>query len=286
MLTYIQTNAIEKRILQAEELAIAKIQLEEERQHYKNLFELLPDAYIVTDARGTIQQANQAAAHLLNIEQKFLTGKPIDLFLTRSERQAFPAKLSQLRYCDRPSSKTVYHQGEIIPLEPERFWLVERGWVKLSTIDESGEQVLVGIAGPSMPFGSKMTSLSIYQATVLSEEVQLVSVPSSEIDNSSHLKDTIFAQLMQRLQQTESLLAIAGRRQLQSRLQHLLQWLQENFGQKVLQGDRLIVRLTHQELANACSTSRVTISRELSKLKKQGKIMYDSKRHIIFLDKS
>ena len=187
---------------------------------------------------------------------------------------------------DRPSSKTVYHQGEIIPLEPERFWLVERGWVKLSTIDESGEQVLVGIAGPSMPFGSKMTSLSIYQATVLSEEVQLVSVPSSEIDNSSHLKDTIFAQLMQRLQQTESLLAIAGRRQLQSRLQHLLQWLQENFGQKVLQGDRLIVRLTHQELANACSTSRVTISRELSKLKKQGKIMYDSKRHIIFLDKS
>jgi CRP-like cAMP-binding protein len=65
-------------------------------------------------------------------------------------------------------------------------------------------------------------------------------------------------------------------------LHHFLRWLKQNFGQKVAQGSRLSIRLTHQEIANVCGTTRVTISRLMGKLKQQGKITYDRERHIIF----
>ncbi|OKH20601.1 Crp/Fnr family transcriptional regulator [Hydrococcus rivularis NIES-593] len=339
--------AVDELIAQTEKLAAIQMQLETERQNHKNLFDFLSEAHLVTDPRGKILQANQAAADLLKAELRFLLGKPLDIFFTPQERQTFPAKLSQVRQCDRaqkwrvdlqprngetmpvsltvaPSRdasgklialnwnlceiakkhagiepqlgisqdlsqsrpKHVYQRGEIIPLEPTKLWLVCQGWVKLSTTCESGDEVIVGLAGRDMSFGSSMTSLSTYQAIALSEEVQLVAISLSEIDNSPRLKEIIFSQIAQRLRLTESLLAISGVRQVEERVYHFLLWLKQHFGQKVPQGDRLSVRLTHQELANACSTTRVTITRVLGKLKKQGKITYDSKHHIIFTNAS
>jgi CRP-like cAMP-binding protein len=61
-----------------------------------------------------------------------------------------------------------------------------------------------------------------------------------------------------------------------------LLWLKQEFGQEVAQGTRLSVRLTHQDLADACCTTRVTITRELRNLQQQGKITFDSKHHIVF----
>jgi CRP-like cAMP-binding protein len=203
--------------------------------------------------------------------------------LTKDQQALTPQEMSNIDL-GQLHPKFAYHKGEIIPLEPASLWLVCQGWVKLSTIAENGEQVLVGLAGPSMPFGSGITSLPTYQATALSEEVQLISLSLAEIDNSSDLRKTVFPQIIQRLQQTEFLLAISGVRQTQERLHHLLAWLKENFGQKVAKGYRLSVRLIHQELADTCGTTRVTISRLLSQLKKQGRIIYDRDRHIILLD--
>ncbi|MCU0534493.1 MAG: PAS domain-containing protein, partial [Hydrococcus sp. Prado102] len=93
--------AIEQLVIQAEEMATTQIQLEAERQHYKNLYEFLPDAYLLTDLRGTILQANPAGAKLLNIERRFLIGKPLTLFLSQQERRTFLTKLNQLSQCDR-----------------------------------------------------------------------------------------------------------------------------------------------------------------------------------------
>ncbi len=61
---------------QNEELLAAREALEVERQRYRDLFEFAPDGYLVTDADGTIQEANQAAALLLGVRQDFLEGKP------------------------------------------------------------------------------------------------------------------------------------------------------------------------------------------------------------------
>jgi CRP-like cAMP-binding protein len=184
-------------------------------------------------------------------------------------------------YQNRP--KRSYCKGEIIPLEPSCLWLVSQGLVKLSTMSETGEEVLIGLAGPSMPFGSSMTSLLTYQATALTKEVHLVSIPLSELAASPRLCQALLPQINQRLRQTESLLAISGKRQVQERLYHLLLLLKREIGQPVAQGTCLGVRLTHQDLADACCTTRVTITRLLGKLQQQGMITWDSNHHIILL---
>jgi CRP-like cAMP-binding protein len=49
----------------------------------------------------------------------------------------------------------------------------------------------------------------------------------------------------------------------------------------VPQGDRLSIRLTHQHLANAIGTTRVTITRLLGQLKDEGWLQTDSSHHLI-----
>ena len=333
--------AVEELQLKNEELAASRAALEAERQRYQDLFEFAPNGYLVIDTAGTIREANRAAAALLKVEQRFLVGKPLRIFVTETERQTFHFQLTELQQAqqvqerelclcprkgepfdaalrvavvrdqegkpvalhlcvrdvtahqwavaaletndynssqDRP--KHVYLKGEIIPLKPQTIWQVCQGIVKLSTMNENGEEVLVGLAGPSMPFGSDLTSLQTYQATALSS-VQLVTFSLTEIAASPTLARTLLPQINQRLRQTEALLAISGRRHVKDRLEHLLQLLKKEIGQPVAQGTRLSARFTHQDLADACSATRVTITRLLGKLQEQGKITFDSKNHII-----
>jgi len=49
------------------------------------------------------------------------------------------------------------------------------------------------------------------------------------------------------------------------------------------EGTRLSVRLTHQHLASAIGTTRVTVTRLLGKLKEEGWLKLDSSRHIVLL---
>jgi CRP-like cAMP-binding protein len=79
-------------------------------------------------------------------------------------------------------------------------------------------------------------------------------------------------------------LAIAGRRRVQDRFQELLVLLKQEIGQPVADGVRLSVRFTHEELASACCTTRVTVTRLMGNLQQQGKICLDSKHHIILKD--
>jgi CRP-like cAMP-binding protein len=159
-------------------------------------------------------------------------------------------------------------------------WQVRQGLVKLSTLCDGAEEVLVGLVKPSMAFGADLTSLQVYQAIAMTE-VHLVSISGVDIEASNRLSQTLLRQINQRLQQTESLLAVSGQRQVKDRLHHLLLLLKQEIGEKVDRGTLLCVRLTHQDLANACSTTRVTITRLMGKLQQQGKIALDQRNHII-----
>jgi PAS domain-containing protein len=57
--------------------------------YYKELFELAPAAYIVTDAHCVIEDANTAAAKLLRRQLDQLIGKPLTTFVEPSEREVF-----------------------------------------------------------------------------------------------------------------------------------------------------------------------------------------------------
>lgn len=173
-----------------------------------------------------------------------------------------------------------YRAGQPIPMTTQDLWIVYRGVVQLSTLYPSGDESLLGLAGPSMPFGMPLTLIHPYQATALSD-VDLMSFSMTEIEQSPTLAREIFHHLARRLRQTEAMLAMVGCRRVEDRLRQLLLLLQMEVGQPVAEGTRLSVRLTHQHLASAIGTTRVTVTRLLGQLREEGRLIIDDNRHII-----
>jgi PAS domain S-box-containing protein len=173
-----------------------------------------------------------------------------------------------------------YKKREVVPLNPQTIWQVQEGVVKLSSYTADYEEVLLGLASASAPFGLGSMFLPAYQATAVTD-VKLVRFSFHEINSSPELARMLVSQFHQRLQQTEILLNIAGQRRVKERLYFLLQFLRREVGQATPEGTRLQIRLVHEDIASACCSTRVTITRILSELQKQGKIEIDSNFHIV-----
>lgn len=173
-----------------------------------------------------------------------------------------------------------YAKGETIPTVTQGIWQVCKGLVQLSTLYPTGEEGLMGWAGPSMCFSLWLSNLQAYQAKSLSD-VYLIWYSISEVESSPQLAMEILPQLSRRMRQAEALLAIGGQRRVEDRLGQLLLLLKQEMGEPVADGTRLAARLTHYDIARAINTSRVTVTRLLGKLRHQGVIFLDSKRHII-----
>ncbi|MGJ3245527.1 MAG: hybrid sensor histidine kinase/response regulator [Elainellaceae cyanobacterium] len=74
---------------QNQELVAARQIAEIEGQRYQSLFNFAPHGYVVTDADGTIQEANRAIAALVASSQSYLIGKPLTTLISDSDRRAF-----------------------------------------------------------------------------------------------------------------------------------------------------------------------------------------------------
>ncbi len=87
----------EEHLIHANEMLLTtRHQLEAERRRYRELFDLAPDAYLVTDDDGVILAANRAASVLLKVRQQFLVGKVLANFVFELDRRGFRTMLSEL----------------------------------------------------------------------------------------------------------------------------------------------------------------------------------------------
>lgn len=175
-----------------------------------------------------------------------------------------------------------YSQGELIPLDPQALYYVTQGVVKLTSLTLQNKEMMTGLARPGMPFGAYLTALPVYQATALCD-VKLVVMSLAESTTSPYVAQLLFAKTSQRLRQMETLLMIQGEQSVENGLYELLQLLKAEIGERVEQGVRLMARLTHEDLASACGSTRSTVTRLLGKLERNGKIKFDDQRHIILL---
>lgn len=71
-------------------------QLADERQHYLDIFEQSPEAYVITEADGTIRDANPAAVDILQCRRRYLRGKPLATFVALERRPEFRTRLKAL----------------------------------------------------------------------------------------------------------------------------------------------------------------------------------------------
>jgi PAS domain S-box-containing protein len=124
---------------QNEELATAHLQVEAERKRYQELFELAPDAYVVTNLSGIISEANLSASRLLGIEPGFVRGKALAAYIESDDRARFRTLLHQRsagetratpfklrnRQGERLYAELMYSLVENADREPEGFrWLI------------------------------------------------------------------------------------------------------------------------------------------------------------------
>lgn len=85
--------ATEELYAQGEDLASACRLLERERAKYHSLFDEAPDAYLTTNAKGVIKEANAAAGALLGMAPWFLSGKLLIAFVARQDVHGFRRRL-------------------------------------------------------------------------------------------------------------------------------------------------------------------------------------------------
>src|SRR5436190_1427570 len=78
--------AEEELRLEHEELLRARAETDDQRRRYEELFQLAPDAYVVTNPLGIVREANRAAADMLGVEPRFLVGKPLATFVAGDDR--------------------------------------------------------------------------------------------------------------------------------------------------------------------------------------------------------
>ncbi len=173
-----------------------------------------------------------------------------------------------------------FRAGQPIPLHPGDIWIVYRGVVQLTTLYPNGDESLLGIVCPSMPFGLPLSLIYPYQAIALSD-IDLLCLTELEVQQSATLSQEMFHHLTRRLQQAEAMLAMSGCRRVEDRLRQLLLLLKMEIGQSGTDGTRLSVRLTHQHLASAIGTTRVTVTRLLGQFKQEGWLTLDRDRHLI-----
>ena len=176
-----------------------------------------------------------------------------------------------------------YKSGQQIALQPQDIWVVCRGMVKLTTLYPNGDEAILGLVYPSMPFGLPFTQVHPYEALALSSEVVLMRFHQMELEHSPRLAQGIFQQLSRRLAQTEHLLSIVGERRIEDRLRHLLDLLQQEVGQVNPEGIKISVRLTHQQIASLIGSTRVTVTRLLRQFFEEGWLRQDQKRYLILV---
>jgi len=170
--------------------------------------------------------------------------------------------------------------GSQVPLLKRSVWLVVRGMVKLSSISIHGDELLLGLAGPNEPFGDPLSTVEAYSATTL-VATDLLCISCEELQRSPHLAVGLMQGVASRYRQSEALLALLGLRRIEDRVRGFLELLASDYGQPCDQGLRLQIKLTHQELASALSTTRVTVTRILGSLRDQGWLQIDAQRRLV-----
>lgn len=174
-----------------------------------------------------------------------------------------------------------FSRGQEIPLAEQKIWIVMRGVVTLNTLHPSGDESLLGLAIPSMPFGLPLTRVLPYSAIAIAPS-ELLQLSLVELERSPTIQQALVKQMGRRLQQSESIAALLGLRRVEERLKQFLLLLSDDLGEPVAGGGlRISVRLTHHHLASALGTTRVTVTRILNQLRGAGWLDIDQGRRIV-----
>lgn len=173
-----------------------------------------------------------------------------------------------------PSSGANYRlkRRDRICLDPHTLWQVCSGLTRTITWNEDGEVVPLGLWSPGCVVGIPISQVSPCELQCLST-VELIRLPS----NYSLTVDV----LLKHTAQINRMLRIMHCRHVYDKLLYFICWLAENFGQPTMVGQRMLFRLTHQEIAETIGTSRVTVTRLIKQLEEEDLVYWSGREKFV-----
>ena len=191
----------------------------------------------------------------------------------------------------------LYSKGEEISLGNGRFYQVYRGVVQLNKVNPmnseqqkaitiAAQETVVGWVTANHTFGHACNNSGRNYRAIALSDVYLRYYDLSQVKRSPRLARLLVSELSYRLLKSEQMVAINLIRRVEDRLEALLQLFKEDLGTAIgseqnKHGVRLTARFTHQNLADAICTTRVTITRILGEWQAKNLIEFDYDRHLI-----
>lgn len=178
--------------------------------------------------------------------------------------------------------KTIFFPGD----PAERVYFLLKGAVKLSRFYEAGEEITVALLRENSVFGvlSLITgnrSDRFYHAVAFTP-VELLSAPIEQVrqalKENPELSMVMLQGLSSRILQTEMMIETLAHRDMNSRLVSFLLILCRDFGVPTAEGIRIDLKLSHQAIAEAIGSTRVTVTRLLGDLRDQTMISIHKKK--------
>lgn len=155
-----------------------------------------------------------------------------------------------------------FASGELILLEPDFYWLLHQGIVKTSTWTEEGLPITLGYWGANDLLGQPLSLVYPYRVKCLTT-VRASRIPLEEAERITNL-------ILHQVRQTEELLYIMRTDKVYPRLRKILLWLSRKFGEEVEIGRAISLRLTHQDIAEIAGATRVTVTKTIAELEREG----------------
>ena len=179
-------------------------------------------------------------------------------------------------------NKTIFFPGD----PAERVYFLTKGAVKLSRVYEAGEEITVALLRENSVFGvlSLITgdrSDRFYHAVAFTP-VELISIQADQMSQALKENPELSAMMLRglssRILQTEMMIETLAHRDMGSRLVSFLLILCRVFGVPGNAGLTVDLKLSHQAIAEAIGSTRVTVTRLLGDLREQSMISIHKKK--------
>jgi CRP-like cAMP-binding protein len=178
-----------------------------------------------------------------------------------------------------PARYDHYFGGERIPMPTDTLYLCLEGQVLLSIPYVRGDEGILGLVTAGMVFGEGLSPACIATALTAVRLQRLRPGEGGEQEGAALLVEGLLA----RLRSSQALIAVANQRRVEDRFRAFLLFLMEQVGRPTAQGVHLEVRLTHQQIASAIASTRVTVTRLMRRFREQ-ELISDGQQQIVILD--
>ena len=133
----------------------------------------------------------------------------------------------------------------------------------------------MGFWGAKDVIGKSLSTIEPYVLKCITD-VEAISIPKHQWENIS-------TAILSHARQTQKMMCIIRRSRVHQRLWLLLQWLARKFGRIIEEGILINFQITHQDLADAIGTTRITVTKILNQLERDDLILRPRNKCIVLL---